>query len=406
MNTSPPPSLSFPTTFSFPDGFPLTLAFGSHLKNTVCALKGNLMRISDVHPNLESENDFRSFRKSVDEMKDWLGRPPEVLACDLHPDYVSTRMAARMTEENPETVLTAVQHHHAHIVSCMAECDLQGPVLGVALDGTGYGVDETIWGGEVLLAGRASFRRMGYLQPIPLPGGTRAVAEPWRTGLSYLLYAFDNDIDHVDIDIVRRRRREDRDLVQRMIARGINAPLSSSCGRLFDAVAAILSIRTSVCHEGEAAMELERLAGPEWEYSRPGYSLSLNRRDGVVIMDPAAMVRDLVHESRKGESLQTCSRKFHASVIHAFANTVIVASGETGVRTVVLSGGCFLNSHLRVGLERELSSRGLSVFLPRRLHVGDASLSLGQAVVAASLFRGNGSEHRSAERAMDAALYR
>jgi hydrogenase maturation protein HypF len=387
MSFSRTPELPVPpTTLSLSKKYSPTLAFGTHLKNTVCALNGNQARISPIHANLEEENSLGAFREAIVDMRNWLGGPPEIVAYDLHPDYVSTKVAAQLATEWPGVSSIGVQHHHAHIVSCMAEHGLEGPVLGVALDGTGYGLDGTIWGGEILVAESDTFRRAGWIQPIPLPGGARAVLEPWRVGLSYLYRAFGPDIYDLGIDAVTHQERKKLDLIIKMIEHGINAPLASSCGRMFDAVAAILGVREHVQYEGEAAMELERLVKGEWNSNQPRYSFALNHQDNVTIIDPATMVFELVRDCREHIDADECSLKFHNGLIDVYATALTAIAEKTNIQTVVLSGGCFLNKYLRNGLRSQLESQGFSVFLPHHLPVGDPGISLGQAVVGASIF--------------------
>ncbi len=398
MSSSPTSSLStLPTTLSLSKKYSPTLAFGTHLKNTVCALRGNQAQISSIHVNLEEENSLAAFYEAIADMGNWLGGPPEIVAYDLHPDYVSTRVAAQWATKWPGVSSIGVQHHHAHIVSCMAEHGLEGPVLGVALDGTGYGLDGTIWGGEILVAEPGAFSRVGWIQPIPLPGGNRAVLEPWRVGLSYLYHAFHHDMYDLGIDVVTHQERKKLDLIIKMIEQGINAPLSSSCGRMFDAVAAILGLREYVQYEGEAAIELERLVKGEWNSNQPRYSFALNHQDNVTIIDPATMVFELVRDCREHVDAGECSRKFHNGIIDMYATTLTLIAERTNIETVVLSGGCFLNKYLRNGLRSQLESQGFSVFLPRHLPVGDSGISFGQAIIGASIVAGQTGDNPKAE---------
>lgn len=371
-------------TFPFSTKHSPILACGSHLKNTVCALHGNQIRISPVHENLEEESCFQAFRGAITLLEEWLGGPLGFVAHDLHPDYVSTKIATRWAAGSGATVIP-VQHHHAHIAGCMAEYGLEGPVVGVALDGTGYGLDGSIWGGEILIAELHTFCRAGWLQPFALPGGVRAVQEPWRVGLSLCHQTFGGNTYNLDIGIIRCREREKLEFLIAMVEQGINAPHASSCGRLFDAVAAILGVREYVQHEGEAAVALEQLVEGEWNPDQPRYSFALIREKDGLIIDPAPMVKALVHDCHEHVDVDLCSRKFHNGLVEAYGATVAAIAEEMNIHTVAFGGGCFRNSYLCRGLRSLLEDRGFSVFVPRLIPVGDAGISFGQAVVAASI---------------------
>lgn len=373
--------------FSFPlsTKHPPILACGSHLKNTVCALRGNQIRISSVHENLEEESWFHAFRRAITSHEEWLGGPAEFVAHDLHPDYVSTRVAAQLAAIRPDGGLIGVQHHHAHIAGCMAEYGLEGPVVGVALDGTGYGLDGSIWGGEILIAELHTFHRAGWLQPFALPGGVRAIQEPWRVGLSLCHQTFGGNTYDLDIGFIRSREREKLEFLIALAEQGINAPLASSCGRLFDAVAAILGVREYVQQEGEAAVALERLVEGEWRPDQPHYSFALIRGKDGLIIDPAPMVKALAHDCHQHVDVDLCSRKFHNGLIDAYGAAVAAIAKELNINTVAFGGGCFWNAYLCKGVRSLLEDRGFSVFVPHLVPVGDAGISLGQAVVAASI---------------------
>ncbi len=372
-------------TFPLPPKHPPIFACGSHLKNTVCAIRGNQIRISPVHENLEEETSFDAFRGAITLLEKWLGSPPEFVAHDLHPDYISTKVASQLAAIRPGAEMIGVQHHHAHIAGCMAEYGLEGPVVGVALDGTGYGLDGNIWGGEILIAELHTFRREGWLQPFALPGGVRAIREPWRVGLSLCHQTFGRNTYDLDIGIISRREKEKLEFLIAMVEQGINAPYASSCGRLFDAVAAILGVREYVQHEGEAAIALEQLVEGEWSPDEPRYAFALNRRKDGLIIDPAPMVKALVHDCHEHVDVDLCSLKFHNGLIDAYATAVAAIAKEMNIHTIAFGGGCFRNSYLCSGLRSQLEARGFSVFVPHLVPVGDAGISFGQAVVAASI---------------------
>jgi hydrogenase maturation protein HypF len=358
---------------------PSVLAVGGELKNTICLTKGNHAFLSQHVGDLENVEAYRFFDEAIEHLQRVLEIQPEVIACDLHPDYFSTKWA-----QQRKAHVVGVQHHHAHIASCMAENHLEGRVIGFALDGTGYGTDGHIWGGEVLLAGYESFDRAAHLEYMPLPGGAAAIHEPWRMAVSYLSHYFGRDFLNLSIPFVKRLDLPKTELLLRMLEQKVNSPLTSSCGRLFDAVAALIGIRQQVNYEAQAAIELEMaidssddhgsypvefIPGPTWQIStRPLFE---------------AVIADLQQDI----SAALISRRFHNGLIDAFANLAPILRDQTSLNRVCLSGGTFQNQYLAEGLETRLLSAGFEVFTHREVPAGDGGLSLGQAVIAAAKVR-------------------
>ncbi|MBV8051767.1 MAG: carbamoyltransferase HypF, partial [Acidobacteriaceae bacterium] len=235
------------------DPQPSVLAVGGELKNTICLTKSNHAFLSQHIGDLENAESYKFFAEAINHLERILEIRPEIIAYDLHPDYFSTKWALQQSGAK----LVGVQHHHAHIASCMAENHLDGEVIGFALDGTGFGTDGHIWGGEVLIADYRSFKRTARFEYVPLPGGAAAIREPWRMAVSYLAHHFGRDFLSDDIPFVRQLDMPKANLILRMIEQKINSPLTSSCGRLFDAVAALAGIRQEVNYEAQAAIELE-----------------------------------------------------------------------------------------------------------------------------------------------------
>ncbi|MFZ0796949.1 MAG: carbamoyltransferase HypF, partial [Terriglobales bacterium] len=240
------------------DDQPSVLAVGGELKNTICLTKGKHAFLSQHVGDLENVESYRFFHEAIEHLERILEIRPEIVAYDLHPDYFSTKWAL----QQHGVKLVGVQHHHAHIASCMAENHLEGRVIGFALDGTGYGTDGNIWGGEALIAGYENFERAAHFEYVPLPGGSAAIREPWRMAVSYLAHYFGRDFLKLDIPFVRQLNRPKVELLLRVIEQGVNSPLTSSCGRLFDAVAALVGIRQQVNYEAQAAIELEMAMAP------------------------------------------------------------------------------------------------------------------------------------------------
>ena len=251
------------------------LACGAELKNTVCLTKDNRAFISQHVGDLENLETLNFFKLTIEHLKQILQIEPEIIAYDLHPDYLSTRYAL----EQQGVELIGVQHHFAHMVGCLAEHGLNERVIGLSLDGTGYGLDGAIWGGEVLSGDRGAFERRGHLDYLPLPGGAQAIREPWRMAVSYLYQAFGEDFWDQAPPWVETIGRSKIELVLRMIQKGINSPLTSSCGRLFDGVAALIGLRETVAYEGQAAVELEMVQGPGPEAP---YDVEADQIDGQV----------------------------------------------------------------------------------------------------------------------------
>jgi hydrogenase maturation protein HypF len=354
---------------------PPILACGAELKNTVCIAKGDKAFISQHIGDLENLATYEFFQKTVAHMLRILDVRPEVIACDLHPDYLSTRWA----DEQEEVLKVRVQHHHAHIVSGMAEHRLEGAVIGVACDGTGYGPDGTVWGGEVLVADAGGFERAAHLACVPMPGSAAAIKEPWRMAVSYLQDAFGAGLWGLDLPVLREAGTDKVRLMLEMAAKRINSPLTSSLGRLFDGVAAIAGLRRRVTYEGQAAMELEMAAAAETE-SFYDYAWE---EDAPCRILPAPIIRGVVGDVVNGLAVPAISAKFHNTLILMFSDLCDMLRRQRGLNRVVLSGGVFQNARLMVGLIPALSARGFEVYSHRQVPANDGGIALGQALIAA-----------------------
>jgi len=352
---------------------PEVLACGGELKSTFCLTKGHYAILSQHIGDLENYETLQFFEETLDKMKRFYRVTPRRVAHDLHPDYLSTRLAQSL--EGVE--LIGVQHHHAHIASCMAENHLSGKVIGVALDGTGYGVDGAIWGGEFLVCDFTAFERRAYLRYVSLPGGDAAIHEPWRMALSYLLDAF-GEIEP-DLPPFREVAEPRRRFVEAMLRRGVSVVRTSSCGRLFDAVASLIGLRHVVNYEGQAAIELEMLAsGGEAR----GYPFELS--GDPLQVDLREMTRALVADVRKGVSSTAISARFHRTVADVVVQVCRRIRREEGLKRVCLSGGTFQNMVLLTAVTSSLERDGFEVFPHRKVPPNDGGLSLGQAVIAAA----------------------
>lgn len=354
---------------------PPILACGAELKNTVCLTKADQGFLSQHIGDLENLSTYEFFQKTIAHMQRILAVRPEIIACDLHPDYLSTRWA----EEQAGLPRVRVQHHHAHVVSCMAEHRLEGSVIGLSCDGTGYGPDGTVWGGEVLIASESGFERIAHLAEVAMPGSAAAIREPWRMAVSYLQDAFGGDLGGLDLPFMREAGADKVRLIQEMIVKRINAPLTSSLGRLFDGVAALAGLRSRVSYEGQAAMELEMAARDETDSF---YDFVLEG-DGPWRMPPAPIIRAVAEDVGKGCPASWISAKFHNTMIRSFGDLCGRIRAAHGLKRVVLSGGVFQNARLLTGLVRRLESAGFEVFSHRLVPTNDGGIALGQAVIAA-----------------------
>jgi hydrogenase maturation protein HypF len=356
---------------------PAVLAVGGELKNTICLTRGREAFLSQHIGDLENLESYRFFESTVAGLKRILEVEPKILAYDLHPDYFSTRWA--LEQEGVERV--GVQHHHAHIASCMAENHLDGPAIGLALDGTGYGLDGKIWGGEVLVADYHGFQRLAHLDYVPLPGGAAAITEPWRMAVSYLFHYFGRDFYEFDIPFMHRLDGRRTETLLRLMEGGFNSPLTSSAGRLFDAVAALVGIRERVNYEAQAAIELE--ASLEDDSRDASYPFAIQADNGGWIMDARPLIVALVRDLREGVPRGVISRRFHLGFVDALVRATEMVHGRCGFNQVCLSGGSFQNSFLLEHTSRRLEASGFQVFTHAEVPCGDGGISLGQAMVAA-----------------------
>src|ERR1022692_270317 len=359
---------------------PSVLAVGGELKNTICLTKGKHAFLSQHVGDLENVESYSFFQEAVQHLERILEVRPGIIAYDLHPDYFSTKWALQQSGAE----LVGVQHHHAHIASCMAENHLEGRVIGFALDGTGYGADGNIWGGEVLLAGYEDFERAAHFEYVPLPGGEAAIREPWRMAVSYLAHHFGGGgFLKLDIPFVRQLKRPKVDLLLRVMAQGVNSPLTSSCGRLFDAVAALIGIRQEVNYEAQAAIELEMTISASEDETCYPLELVPDGDSWIIGTRPlfAALLDDLI----RNVPVAGISWRFHNGLVEGFVQLATLLRKKTALNHVCLSGGTFHNFYLSQRLEARLSEAGFEVFTQKEVPSGDGGLSLGQALVAARL---------------------
>ncbi len=360
------------------DSSPSVLGVGAELKNTVCLTRGGSAFLSQHTGDLENIETLRSFEHSIRHFKRIFEARPELIVHDMHPDYLSTRWAL----EQRGLPVVAAQHHHAHIAAVMAERGLEGPVLGLAMDGTGYGPDGTIWGGEILRVDEAGFERLGYLKTVPLPGGAKAIREPWRMALGYLWSLDPENVSSRYADFLAAWPAADVRIVLQMLSRRLNSPLTSSCGRLFDAASALAGVCLYASYEGQAAIEFEQALEPDsGQYEGKIDSVS----DGPILIDQFPILEALVEDVRRKVPAGRISARFHNGVAHLLAQAAHAGRQKTGLHRVALGGGVFQNGCLSERLESELLAMGFEVFAHEEVPPNDACISLGQAWIGARI---------------------
>jgi hydrogenase maturation protein HypF len=358
------------------------LACGAELKNTFCVTKENYAFLSQHIGDMENLETLSSFKSGIEHFKRLFRVLPEVIAYDLHPEYLATKYALELKHNGAEQLpsgvqFVPVQHHHAHIASCLAENGVTDPVIGVAFDGTGYGEDGQIWGGEFLVADFQHFKRRAYLKYVVLPGGEAAIRKPYRMALSYLfnlptaltsgLNLFER-IDPGELQIIRRQ-----------IEGRINSPLTSSCGRLFDAVSSLLGICDIITYEGQAAIELEMLADESVE---DGYHWPLPRGKFPIAIDYEPIFRNIIHDLKAGVPIAIISAKFHNAVAEMISGACCLIRERDGLSKVALSGGVFQNLYLLKRTLGHLQKKGFETYIHHQVPCNDGGIALGQAVIA------------------------
>jgi hydrogenase maturation protein HypF len=352
------------------------LACGAELKNTVCLARGTRAWLSHHIGDLENYETLLSFTEAIESFGRLFAVEPEVVAHDLHPEYLSTKYAL----EQDDVELVGVQHHHAHMAACLAEHGQDGSAVGAIFDGTGYGLDGTVWGGELLLGDLRSFRRVGALAPVAMPGGARAIKQPWRMTCAWLSSVYEREPDlpasmsgHVDPRAWNQ--------VRRLISTNTASVATTSIGRLFDAVAALIGVRAEVNYEGQAAIELEAACDPG---ERGSYPVSLSQEGELLTIDPREAIARVAADVRAREPRGAIARRFHRAVADATVEACATLADAHGTELVVLSGGVFQNRLLLESVVDGLSGAGLRVLVPERLPVNDGGIAYGQAAVAAA----------------------
>jgi hydrogenase maturation protein HypF len=355
------------------------LASGAEFKNTICLAKDEHAFLSQHIGDMGNEETLEHFYGTIGLYEHLFRIDPEIIVCDMHPDYTSSKAARELASKRGLQCVT-VQHHHAHIVSGLVDNGIEGPVIGVAFDGTGYGTDGAIWGGEFLLADFHTFERVAHLEYVPLPGGEAAIKKPYRMALSYLYTLLGEDVSPEGLPLQEIDPVE-RDVIVKQLRKGINAPLTSSAGRLFDAVSALLGVQSEIDYDAQAAIELEMLA---WgEACETGlYPLSIDEEGSSRVVRLGGLFSAITQDVRKGVSPATIAYGFHRTIADGIARVCASIAKERGIDRVLLSGGVFQNRLLLRLTMTTIEREGLRVFTHRYVPGNDGGISLGQAVVA------------------------
>jgi hydrogenase maturation protein HypF len=375
------------------------LGCGAEVKNSFCLTKDNHAFLSQHIGDMENMETLEHLDNTISLYKRLFRIEPEIIACDLHPDYLATKYARELAQSGRK--LIPVQHHHAHIVSCMADNGLEAPVIGVAFDGTGLGSDRHIWGGEFLVVDYHSFRRVGHLEYLPLPGGDGAIKRPYRIAVAYILSLLGEGTlnavipgngsaesskvaaKQAGLGFVEQLNEVEIEVIKRQLERRINSPLTSSMGRLFDAISALAGVRGEIDYEGQAAVELEMAAYKEKEAdSKESYPYGMIRDRGVRIVQLGALLSATVEDLKRGTSSGRVSLKFHNTIAQMVNDMCLVIANEHAIKQVALSGGVFQNRLLLRKTVDLLETSGFQVFAHKQVPCNDGGISLGQAVIA------------------------
>jgi len=354
------------------------LACGAELKNTFCLACQDKLFVSRDNGNLGELDNLLKYEKDIGAAIKVLNIQPRLVCCDMHPDYFSTKFAEGFAKIHKLPV-EFIQHHHAHAVSCMFENKESGRGIGVAFDGTGFGTDGNIWGGEFLKFDYKNFKRLGQLKYIPLAGGDKSIMEPWRLSATWLYTIYKDKFLDLKIDFIKRLNRKKWQVVKQMLDKDINSPLSSGMGRLFDAVSSLLGLRDVVEYEAQAAIELERLARKFYPKDLAGYKFTIEKGECLVI-NPEAIFSQIIWDLKNKEAIGKIALKFHYTVANMIKEVCLLIRNKERLNKIFLSGGVFQNKILTEKAEELLKKAGFQVFV-HLTAPNDSCVSIGQAVI-------------------------
>jgi len=346
------------------------LACGADLKGGFCFARGDRAYLSNGFGDLSQADNFEKYQKEIKRAQRAYKLSPKIIACDLHPGYFSTRFAQDCAIRNTQYAIRSIQHHHAHIASCMVDNGIKGKVIGVSFDGTGFGTDGNIWGGEILLAGYKKFDRLFHLDYVPMPGGEIAIKEPWRMSLSYLYKTYKDNFKNIGIPFLEKIDKQKCNVITHMIKNGINSPPTSSMGRLFDGVSSLIGIKDVARFEAEAAIELEKRADAECSKSYKGITIE-------------EIIRGIVGDLKKKEKTSIISAKFHNTIAQLVKKVALRVKVREGAEKIVFSGGVFQNKYLVTRLNELFKDTGHEIYFHNNHSTTDSSIALGQVAVCA-----------------------
>lgn len=358
------------------------LALGAQSKASFCFVRNGVAYLSRPDGDLADLKNFEFFEKGIKELGRRLKARPRIIACDLHPEYISTKLANDMRENGVR--LRQIQHHEAHVASSIVDNNVKGDVIGVAFDGTGFGADGNIWGGEFFVGSIKGFKRVAHLKYIPMPGGESSIREPWRMTVSYLYNIYGARFSNLKIDFLKRLDRGKVNLILQIINKRINSPLTSSVGRLFDGVSSILDICNVADYEGQGAVELEKviLAPGSSLQAEGAYDFSYIDKGGATIIDWASLVKGILKDLQFGKEKKEISLKFHNAICVMVKDVCVLSRKKYKIDKVCLTGGVFQNRYLTSRIKPLLEKDKFEVYLHKNMPAHDGNIALGQAVLA------------------------
>ena len=360
------------------------LALGAEAKASFCFVKGSTAYVWKPDGGLDSLEGTRTFEARLKKAQNDLKARPRIIACDLHPEYISTKLANDLVKGEGLKV-KLIQHHQAHIASCIVDNDIKGKVIGIAFDGTGFGLDGNIWGGEFFIGTLSGFKRVAQLRYIPMPGGEASIREPWRMAFSYLYNIYGKKVKNLNIDFLKRLERNKIEILVQILDKNINSPLTSSMGRLFDAVSALAGVCRVAGFEGQAAIELEKAIwarGSRLE-ARGKYKFNYKDKDGLVVIDWAPVIKGIVKDLQAKRSKPEISLKFHNAICYMIRDVSKILRKKYKIHKVSMSGGVFQNKYIVHNVKLLLDESGFKVYLNKNVPAHDGNIALGQAVLAA-----------------------
>ena len=355
------------------------LACGADLKGAFAIAEGASVFLFEGFGDLAELNNLTRYEKAVKTGIKRLKISPEIVACDLHPGYFSTQFAETWTMDPGPLSLYKIQHHEAHIASAIIDNSIKGDVIGVAFDGTGYGFDGNIWGGEFFIGDLRGFKRVAHFEYMPMPGGDAAIKEPWRMAVSFLYRTFGRAFLDLGIDFVKKLDKRDCAILKTMIDKNLNSPLTSSAGRLFDAVASLVLSKNNAAFEAELPVELEKAA---LELCQDRYDFGINPKKGVLAIDYSKTFKEIVKDIKKKTDKSIISAKFHNTVAGAILQTTISLRKKFKANKVVLSGGVFQNKFLTARASALLKRSGFNVYTHSGVSTNDSGIPIGQVAIA------------------------